>query len=493
MKYQLIIGLEVHCELKTRTKMFCSCKNKPQEAQPNFNVCPICMGHPGTLPFINKKAVEFVVKTGIAIGSKIQEETFFERKNYFYPDLPKGYQISQCQLPLCQGGILEVNGREIKINRIHLEEDTGKLLHPKGADYSLVDFNRAGVPLMELVTEPVIKSAIEARCFAQELQLILKYLSVSDADMDKGQMRVEANISLSSQKGKMGTKTEIKNLNSFRAVERAIEYEVKRQTKILDSKEKVIQETRGWDEAKEKTVSQRTKEEAHDYRYFPEPDLPPLKTSNLVLSPGDKSQISNFIPELPRQKRERFKEQYNIDDQAVEVLIKNRDFAGYFEKAVSELKNWVKIKKISEDGEFSLGLIKLLTNYLTSDLAGLMKAESIEVEELKIAPENFAELIATIYNKEISSRVGKDVLFEMFKTGADPSHIIKGKNLAQVNDTEEIKNIAKKIIEANQKPVEDYKKGKENALQFLVGKMMKETSGRTNPEEAKKIFKEALD
>lgn len=283
MNYRPKIGLEIHIELKTKTKMFCSCKNDPNQVQPNINICPICMGHPGTLPVINKKAVELVIKTGLALNCKIQKETFFERKNYFYPDLPKGYQISQYQVPLCKDGYLEIKKddtweetKKIRIRRIHLEEDTGKLLHSEGMDYSLVDFNRAGVPLMELVTEPDISSAKEAANFARELQLILRYLKVSNADMEKGQMRVEVNISLS-KTDKAGTKVEIKNLNSIKSVEKSIEFEIKRQTKLLDKGEKIIQETRGWHDIKQETFSQREKEESHDYRYFPEPDLPPLR------------------------------------------------------------------------------------------------------------------------------------------------------------------------------------------------------------------------
>jgi aspartyl-tRNA(Asn)/glutamyl-tRNA(Gln) amidotransferase subunit B len=278
MKYTPVIGLEIHVELGTKSKMFCSCKNDAEEKNPNTNVCPVCMGHPGTLPVINEEAVKRVIKTGLALSSKISETSKFDRKNYFYPDLPKGYQISQYDQPLCQGGYLELMGRKIKITRVHLEEDTGRLIHPVGADHSLVDYNRVGVPLMELVTEPDITSAEEAWKFAQELQLLLRYLGVSTADMEKGQMRVEANISLGIG-GKLGTKVEIKNLNSFRAVERGIDYEIKRQAEVLDSGEKVIQETRGWNDNAGETVSQRIKEEAHDYRYFPEPDLPSLLIS----------------------------------------------------------------------------------------------------------------------------------------------------------------------------------------------------------------------
>ena len=275
MDYLPTIGLEIHAELKTNSKMFCSCLNDPDEKIANTNICPICLGHPGTLPVINKEAVSKVIKTGLALNCQISANSKFDRKNYFYPDLPKGYQISQYDLPLTKNGYLEINGRLIKIRRVHLEEDTGRLVHPADTDYSLVDFNRAGIPLMELVTQPDIHSAQEARKFAEELQLILRYLDVSSADMEKGQMRVEVNISLSHDK-RLGTKVEIKNLNSFRSVEKGVEYEIERQTEILSQKGEVIQETRGWHDLKQVTISQRTKEEAHDYRYFPEPDLPKI-------------------------------------------------------------------------------------------------------------------------------------------------------------------------------------------------------------------------
>ena len=283
MKYQPVIGLEIHAELKTQSKMFCDCLNDSEAKEPNVNICPICLSHPGSLPVINQQAVESVIKTALALNCQIPQSSKFDRKNYFYPDLPKGYQISQYDRPLSVKGFLEVDGRKIKITRIHLEEDTGRLIHPEEANlssgqqkYSLVDFNRAGVPLMELVTEPDISSGQEARRFCEKLQLILRYLAVSEANMEKGQMRCEVNISLKSERGKLGTKAEIKNLNSFRAVERSVDYEIKRQTELLESREKIIQETRGWDEGRQKTFSQRAKEEAQDYRYFPEPDLPPL-------------------------------------------------------------------------------------------------------------------------------------------------------------------------------------------------------------------------
>ncbi|MEK7481807.1 MAG: Asp-tRNA(Asn)/Glu-tRNA(Gln) amidotransferase subunit GatB, partial [Patescibacteria group bacterium] len=325
--YKPTIGLEIHVQLKTKTKMFCGCLNDSEEKNPNINVCPICMGHPGTLPTINKKAVEAVLKLGLALnGNPPAGGSKFDRKNYFYPDLPKGYQISQYDKPLVFSG--ELNG--IKLRRIHLEEDTGSLIHPSDKNYSLVDFNRAGVPLMELVTEPDIESGEQAVEFAKELKLILRYLEISDADMEKGQMRVEANISLTNDQqpttnNKLGTKVEVKNLNSFRAVGEAIDYEIKRQTEILESGKKVIHETRGWDEIKKKTEHQRLKEESHDYRYFPEPDLPILDSTNFNLE-----KLKVEVPELPAQKRERFKKEYDLKLEQAEILVQERDLSKYF-------------------------------------------------------------------------------------------------------------------------------------------------------------------
>jgi len=472
------IGLEIHIELKTRSKMFCSCKNDPDEKHPNINICPVCLGHPGTLPVINREAVRKTIKTGLALNCEISRHTFFERKNYFYPDLPKGYQISQYSTPICKNGFLEIDGKKIRIRRVHLEEDTGRLIHEK--DYSLVDFNRAGVPLMELVTEPDIESPKEARKFAEELQLILRYLDVSDADMEKGQMRVEANISLSSKKGVLGTKVEIKNLNSFKAVEKALEYEIERQRKILESGKKVIQETRGWDPAREITFSQREKEEAQDYRYFPEPDLPPLEITQEMVD-----EIRAEIPELPRQKRERFKKEYNLDEKSIEIFVKNKDFGEYFEKVVSEFTPNLPKEKL-------LRLIKLATNYLTTDLLGLLKGASVSGEDFLITPENFAEFIELIDEGKISSKIAKIVLEEMFKTGADPSHIIEEKGLVLITDEAEIEKIVYQVISENQKAVSDFKKGKENALQFLIGQLMRKTKGKANPKIAKEILTRIL-
>ncbi|MBI2626153.1 MAG: Asp-tRNA(Asn)/Glu-tRNA(Gln) amidotransferase subunit GatB [Candidatus Nealsonbacteria bacterium] len=471
MAYKTTIGLEIHAELKTKSKMFCDCLNDVKEHHPNVNICPICMGHPGVLPVINEEAVKKVIKTGLALGCKISERSKFDRKNYFYPDLPKGYQISQYDQPLCSTGTL--NG--IKIKRVHLEEDTGRLVHPKGADYSLVDFNRAGVPLMELVTEPELSSAKEARLFAEELQLILRYLGVSDADMEKGQMRVEANISLSST-SKLGTKTEIKNLNSFRAVEKALDYEIARQAEILKDGKKVIQETRGWDDAKGITVSQRLKEEAKDYRYFPEPDLPVLHFTNKQIK-----EIMKEIPEIPQQRRERLKKEYGLGEKEIEMFTQNKDFGEYFEKVVSEFDPKLPKDEISK-------LIKLASNYLITDLQGLLKGGGVSGEDFAITPENFADFISLINDGKISSKIAKMVLVEMFSAGADPSHIIEEKGLSQIDDHGLIENIIKEVISQNPNPVADYKKGKVASLQFLVGQVMSKTKGRANPEKVRQIL-----
>jgi len=485
--YKPIVGLEAHVELNTRSKMFCSCLNNPDERHPNVNICEICTAQPGSLPVINREAVRKTIKTGLALNCQIPEYSKFDRKNYFYPDLPKGYQISQYDKPLCVGGHLEINGKKIRIRRVHLEEDTGRLVHPEGTDYSLVDFNRAGIPLMELVTEPDITSAKEARKFAEELQLILRYLDVSEADMEKGEMRVEVNISLlreipnpKSQIPKLGTKVEIKNLNSFRAVEKGIEYEIKRQAGVLESGKKVIQETRGWDDIRGETVSQREKEEAHDYRYFPEPDLPPLHISAELID-----EIKAEIPELPWQKIERFKKEYELDEKSIEVFVQNKDFGEYFEKVISELPSNLPQENL-------LKLIKLASNYLITDLQGLLKGASAVGEDFLITPENFAEFITLTYEGKISSKIAKMVLGEMFKAGADPSHIIKEKGLAQITDVAEIEKIVKEVISKNQKAVEDFKSGKESAIQHLIGQVMAESRGKANPQLVRDILAKAL-
>ncbi len=514
MEYIPTIGLEIHAELKTATKMFCNSKNDPDEKRPNVNICPVCMAHPGTLPVINKEAVRHILRIGKALGGAIADFTEFDRKNYFYPDIPKGYQISQYEYPLVKGGFLQIpifstqsedknsqflisnspnknsKFKKIAITRVHLEEDTARSQHDKGDDASFVDFNRAGVPLMELVTEPVISSAKEAGAFARELQLLLRYLGASEANMEKGELRVEANVSLlphnfqfpisnSPNKipnpkfqipQKLGTKVEIKNINSFRAVERAIEYEIKRQSEALENGEKIRQETRGWNDAKQETFSQRVKEGAADYRYFPEPDLPKLKISEI-------EDFKNLqIPELPWEKRARYKKEYGIKDEDIESFVVNDTFAFFFEDVVVEL-----------DG--AKEKIKLASNYITSDIAGLIVKSG---ESFEMNPSAFARLITMVAENEVSSRGAKDILAEMFRKGGDPKEIAERKGLLQRSDAGELDALVDKIIKENVTEAEGYKKGKQNLLQFLIGQAMKESRGSANPQVLKKLFESKL-
>jgi aspartyl-tRNA(Asn)/glutamyl-tRNA(Gln) amidotransferase subunit B len=516
MAYKPTIGLEIHAELKTNSKMFCSCKNDPDEKRPNFNICPVCTAQPGTLPVANEEAIKKVIKTGLALNCKIAEDSKFDRKNYFYPDLPKGYQISQYDQPLCEGGYLEIEGRKIRITRIHLEEDTGSLVHlfepegsqsrrPDGADYSLVNLNRAGIPLMELVTEPDITSGREARLFAEELQLILKYLGVSYADMEKGQMRVEVNISVSKDK-KLGTKVEIKNLNSFKVVEKAVDFEIQRQEELLENKEKIVQETRGWHDKKEITFSQREKEEAHDYRYFPEPDLPAMHFS---AQGGPASgwewsveSLKAEIPELPEKKRERFEREYGLDKNFVEIFVTQKDLSEYYEKVVSEFEGWLESESGNEviPDEKEKKIFKLVANYLISDVRGLLgnqefrefPAQGGPASGWKITPENFSEFIKMIYKNEISSKTAKMVLADMINTGVDPSTIVDENNWRQMSDDSELEKIIKQVIDKNLKAVEDYKAGKQNSLQFLAGQVMKETRSTAKPDKVQELLLKLL-
>ena len=486
MEYEPVIGLEIHAELKTKTKMFCDCLNNSDEKQPNKNICPICLGHPGTLPVINKKAVESVVKVGLALGSEIPEFSKFDRKNYFYPDLPKGYQISQYDEPLCRGGKLllylseddELAKKEIEIERVHLEEDTGKLIHPEDKKSTLIDFNRAGIPLMELVTKPVIHTGKEARLFAQGLQILLKTLRVSEADMEKGQMRCEVNISLKPQEQKeLGTKVEVKNLNSFKAVEKAIDFEIKRQTEILEKGEKVIQETRGWDPIKEITYSQRTKEEAQDYRYFPEPDLPPLNVYKLF----DFKKLKAELPELPWQTKQNLIQTYNILSQGANILVQDDKALLLFKETVSKL-----------DPEYKKIGTPLINNYLTTDILGIKEKEGLDWEDIKLSSDNFAQLINNLASEKISSRVAKDILLDIIHSNQDVEEIIKTKGLEKIKDESILISTIEEIIKNNPKAIEDYKKGKTNTLQFLVGQTMAKLKGAADPQELGKLIREKI-
>jgi len=492
-KYYPTVGLEIHAELKTNTKMFCSCRNNPDEEKPNINICPVCMAHPGTLPVINKKAIENVIKVGLAIGGSIADFTEFDRKNYFYPDIPKGYQISQYKHPIVSGGHLA----DFDVTRVHLEEDTANNKHREGnspqvelvgSGYSLIDFNRAGVPLMELVTEPLTLDSAEtiaksASNFAKELQLILWYLGVSEANMEKGEMRVEANISISKDKSKLGTKVEVKNLNSFKSVEKAIKFELDRMIELFENnkEDEIVQETRGWDESKQKTFSQRKKESSHDYRYFPEPDLPKMKLHEVF----DLEKIKNELLELPVQKRLRYKNDFGIKDEDIESYINDKELGEWFEEIVKILND----KPARDEPHSCREKIKIASNYITSDYLGLKKTQP---NAWRLAGKNFAELINLVIENKISSRVAKNILAMIVVKDESPLKIATEKGLLQKNDEGAIKSIVEKIISENPEVVAIYKGGKENAIMSLVGKVIKESNGSANPQIVIKMLKDLI-
>lgn len=485
--YIATIGLEIHAELKTASKMFCSCKNDPDEEKPNSNVCPICLGHPGTLPVLNHEAIKHVIKVGLSVGGTIADFTEWDRKNYFYPDIPKGYQISQYKYPLVSDG--ELAG--VALERIHLEEDTAQSTHDTHHK-SLVNFNRAGVPLMELVTKPVIHDAATAVRFAKELQLLLRYLGAGEANMEKGEMRVEANISVASPAdtaaGKFGTKTEVKNLNSFRSVEGSIEYEIGRQIALIKAGEKVIQETRGWDDAKSETYSQRKKESSHDYRYFPDPDIPKLKISEIT--EFSKETLEKELPELPWAKRDRFKTDFAMTDKEVAVFVDSPALAEYFEEIVGGL------------AEGDARGIKLATNYVLTDYLKLIKdAGKGEVTEgqdsfsalWQVAPSTFTELLGMIMADELSSRGAKDLLTLLFQEKAVSAKETAQKHgLLQKSDASDLIPAIEKVLADNAKAVAEYKAGKVASLQFLIGQAMRATKGAGNPDVVKKLLLEKL-
>jgi len=481
-KYIPTIGLEIHAELKTATKMFCDCKNNPDEKEPNKNICPICMGHPGTLPVINHEAVKQVIRVGLSVDGKIADYTEWDRKNYFYPDIPKGYQISQYKYPLVSGGKIG----DVELTRIHLEEDTGTSIHDRG-DFSLVNYNRAGVPLMVLVTEPVIHSAKQAGDFARELQLLLRYLDASEANMEKGEMRVEANISVAPEGAeKFGTKVEVKNLNSFKVVEKSIEYEIERMIDLLEAGKgsEIVQETRGWDEAKQKTFSQRKKETSDDYRYFPDPDLPKIKISEIA--EFNEKTLRETLPELPWQKRQTFLGLGLKADQA-DFLVSNVNFSNFFDGVRAEL-----IKAVGGDLEKaeSIGSIKTAANYITSDIVSIFRENVAVLENISI--KNIVDIISMLAENKISSRGAKDILAELATKNGEVAQIATEKGLLQQSDEGALTEIVKKIITDNQKVADEYKAGKEASLQFLVGQGMKETRGSANPKILADLFKKEL-
>lgn len=471
--YLPTIGLEIHAELKTATKMFCASRNAPHGAEPNTHVCPICMGHPGTLPTINREAVRQVLMVGRALEGELATYTEFDRKHYFYPDIPKGYQISQYAYPLVQGGTLA----GVAVTRIHLEEDTARSLHDRGA-YSLVDYNRAGVPLMELVTEPVIHDAATAGAFGRELQLLLRTLGVSEANMERGEMRVEVNVSIAPE-GERGTKVEVKNLNSFKSVEAAIAYEVERQAALLDSGQEVAQETRGWDEVRAQTVSQRKKESSHDYRYFPDPDLPKLDIS--TIDEFSISRLDEMMPEIPSKRRIKFSE-LGLPSGTAEQLVVNLDAGKFYDAALvafGELES-----EVTDDAR------KKLANYLTSDLLGYL-AEHTEQTLAEASPRRFAELIQLLISGAITSRVAKDLLPEVVFSDCDPNELATERGLLG-GGAEELAAVVDAVLAEHAAVADEYRAGKDASLQFLIGQCMKVTRGAADPAAVVALLKERL-
>ncbi len=470
-EYRATIGLEIHAELKTSTKMFCRSLNNPDELRPNVNVCPVCLAHPGTLPVINEEAILHVLRVGVALGATLADYTEFDRKNYFYPDLPKGYQISQYEYPLVSGGSLA----GVQITRIHLEEDTASSMHDETNGETTIDFNRAGIPLMELVTDPVIHNAEDAAKFARELQLLFRYLEASDADMEKGQMRVEANISVSSGK-ELGTKVEIKNLNSFRAMERAVAYEIRRQSEALDRGERIVQETRGWDEVKQATFRQRTKEGSADYRYFPDPDLPSLRLSEISAYHVDR--VREGLPELPTARRARYTT-LGLKSDDVELFVTNGSLGSFFDEVVVESGN-------------NLPRIQLAANYIANDLVKIirdMERRDTEIDaEIPILSHNLGAIIDLLLSGKVSSRGGKNILRRAVETGLNVEDIAKDEGFLQVSNSTDLDLIASKIIADNPSVVEDYMQGKDSAIQFLIGEGMKASKGSGNPKVLKDIY-----
>jgi len=504
-KYAPVIGMEIHVELNTKSKMFCTCPNGYElPRSPNRNICPICLSHPGTLPTINHQAIEWTILIGLALDCQIARVSKFDRKNYFYPDLPKGYQISQYDQPLTYQGKLKIDDKEIDIIRIHLEEDTGKLIHT--SEGTSVDLSRAGTPLIELVTGPSIESAQEAKKFCQTYQQILRYLEISEADMEKGQMRCEANVSLqeagkfaiengevkSLSDYKLNPKVELKNINSFRALEKAIEFEIKRQGEALVSGEKLVQETRGWDDNKQETFTQRVKETAADYRYFPEPDLPPLEiTEELINS------LRANLPELPQAKWERFIKQYQLDQDSAEIIIADKYIADYAEKVISELVSWLSSLPDATNAEEIWAkegkkIAKVVSNWLINRLFKYLNENKIKINDFKITPNQFAEFLTLVYQNKVNNLAAQEILEAMFTTGQNAKDIMTEKNLGQIDNSAELEAAVDKVIGDNPKVVEDFKSGKEAALKFLVGQTMAATRGKANPQTVNDILKKKL-
>jgi aspartyl-tRNA(Asn)/glutamyl-tRNA(Gln) amidotransferase subunit B len=496
MAYKTRIGLEIHIQPETESKMFCRCPNEFNPGEPNKNICEICTGQPGTLPAVNEVAVRAIVKAGMALNCSINRRAHWDRKHYFYPDLPKGYQLTQNTTPFCIGGFLDVDYEDktgakkikrVEINRIHLEEDAGKDLHPAGANYSLIDLNRAGAPLIELVTEPVIESKEQATAFCKSLRQIFRYLNISAADMEKGQMRCEVNISLEEEgKDLSGVKVEVKNINSFKGVLKSIAYEEDRQKELLEKGEKIVPETRGWDADAGVTISQRAKEEAYDYRYFPDPDIPPVNINDELFL-----EIKNSLSELPGEKKKRFCADYKIPELLANDLVLEKSAAEFFENIVSEIDSFLKDEKKLKQ-ELRDRTIILAANYFSTEVFRLAAMSGIDFSEFKMTSENFAELMLIIAKGEINSSAAQKILKEMFSSGGDPSQIIERDNLKIEKDSGLVLEKVKEVLLENSAAKSDYLSGKEKALQFLLGQVMAKTKGKAEPKEALEMLKKEM-
>lgn len=478
MKYEAVIGLEVHTELQTTTKIFCSCRTS-FGADPNTNVCPVCLGLPGVLPVLNKKVLEYAVRAGLALNCEISRFSKFDRKNYYYPDLPKNFQTSQFDLPICEHGYLdvEVDGekRRIRITRAHMEEDAGKLVHHgtsiTDSDYSLVDYNRTGTPLLEIVSEPDMRSAKEAVAYMEKMRAILQYVGISDCRMEEGSLRCDANVSVRPVGQKeLGTKTEIKNINSFKGVERAIEYEAMRQAELLEDGGKVVQETRTWDEKEGVTKSMRTKEEANDYRYFPEPDLVPFTVSDEYIE-----NIRKSLPELPDARKERYMKEFGLSSEDAVFMTNDKATADYFEAAVAAGAD-----------------PKAAVNWLMGEFASQLSTDGIEIDKAPVSAENLAALLKLISKGTISGKIAKKVFATMWKEGGNPDDIVKDQGLVQISDTAELSKLVDEVVGNNPKAVEDFKAGKKKAVGALVGQIMKATKGKANPRVINELLNKKL-
>ncbi len=484
MQFEPVIGLEVHAELQTRSKMFCACPVVDlTTAEPNTAVCEVCAALPGTLPVINEQAVDYALRVALALECQVRRVSVFARKNYFYPDLPKGYQISQYELPLAQHGRLWIRTsqgeRAVRIRRVHLEEDTGKLTHVQrdGETYSLVDLNRAGVPLLEIVSEPDMHSVEEVRAYATALRQLLRYLGVNSGDMQKGVIRFEANVSVRPAGSQaLGTRVEIKNLNSFRALEESVAYEIRRQMAVLEAGGRVEQQTLGWDEARRRTVPQRSKEEAHDYRYFPEPDLPPLQVDDAWLE-----RVRAALPELPHARFQRMRQAYGLTPAEAELLTAERAVADYFEAAAQAAR---------QQGVPT----KMVVNWVTGELFGRLNREGLRIDEAPITPQGLAELVALVHRGELNKQAGQKVLAEIFaRGGGEPRAVMEALGLRQVSDADQIEVWVAEVLEAHPAEVAKYLAGKESVLNWLFGQVMRRARGRANPQVVRQALRAALE